>query len=59
MLFPEYHNRFRYTAHVSFRKWVFINQQELFLLNISKKEIVFFKKKMHVHSTCTARAVVQ
>ena len=42
MLFPEYHNRFRYTAHVSFRKWVFINQQELFLLNISKKKSIFF-----------------
>jgi hypothetical protein len=56
MLFPEYHNRFRYTAHVSLRKWVFINQQELFLLNISKKKIVkFFKKKC----TCTVRAVVQ
>jgi hypothetical protein len=37
MLFPEYHNRFRYVAHVSLRKWGFIYQQELFLLSISKK----------------------
>jgi hypothetical protein len=45
MLFPEYHNRFRYTSHVSLRKWVFINQQELFLLSISKKKLNYFFKK--------------
>jgi hypothetical protein len=47
MLFPEYHNRFRYIVHVSLRKWVFINQQEFFLLSISKKkelEYIFFQK---------------
>jgi hypothetical protein len=57
MLFPEYHNCFRYIVHVSLRKWVFINQQELFLLSISKKKIVIFFKKnaraLHVHYTCT------
>jgi hypothetical protein len=26
LLFPEYHNGFRYIAHVALRKWVFINQ---------------------------------
>ncbi len=52
MLFPEYHNRFRYTGHVSLRKWVFINQQEIFLLSFSKKNL----KKMHVH--CTRSCVV-
>jgi hypothetical protein len=50
MLFPEYHNRFRYIKHVSLKKCVFINQQELFLLSIRKKIIcIFFNKKMHVH----------
>ena len=47
MLFPEYHNRFRYIAHVSLRKWGFINQQELFLLSISNKKklvYIFWKK---------------
>jgi hypothetical protein len=49
MLFPEYHNRFRYISHVSLRKWVFINQTEFFLLSISKKKT----KKMNVHYTCS------
>jgi hypothetical protein len=43
MLFPEYHNHFRYIAHVSLRKWVFINQEELFLLSISINEKIFSK----------------
>jgi hypothetical protein len=54
MLFPEYHNRFRYIEHVSLRKWGFINQQELFLLSIVQKKIVYFFKKK---CTCTAGAV--
>ncbi len=55
MLFYEYHNRFKYIAHVSLRKWVFINQQELFLLSVSKKKK--FQKKttrpQHVYCTCS------
>jgi hypothetical protein len=42
MLFPEYHNRFRYIVHVSLKKWVFINQPELFLLSDGKKNSDFF-----------------
>ena len=56
MLFPEYHNRF--------------NEQELFMLRISKKKIIFFKKNaravhvqlysefnalVHVHHGITAQ----
>jgi hypothetical protein len=44
MLFPEYHNRFRYIEHVSLTKWGFINQEELFLLSISKTKNPFFTK---------------
>ncbi len=46
------HDRFRYIEHISLRKWVFINQEELFLLSISKK-LVFFLKK---NCTCSTRA---
>jgi hypothetical protein len=53
MLFPEYHNRFRYIAHVSLRKWVFINPQEFLLLSTS------VKKNLKKNCTCTARAVVK
>jgi hypothetical protein len=58
MLFPEYHNRFRYTAHVSLRKWVFINQ--LFLLSISKfflKKNIFFKKNVHYRCSCAVNSL--
>ncbi len=48
MLFPEYHNRFRYISHVSLRKWVLINQQEFFLLSISKKKTQKNERALHV-----------
>jgi hypothetical protein len=57
-LFPEYHNRFRYTVHVSLR-WVFIKQEVLFLLSIrTKNNYQSFFKKMHVHYTCDIPWVV-
>jgi hypothetical protein len=48
MLCSEYHNGFRYIGHVSLRKWVFVNQEEFFLLSISIKQknlVIFFQKK--------------
>jgi hypothetical protein len=48
---------FRYIVHVSLRKWGFINQEELFLLSISKeKNLVIFFKKKYMYTT---RVVVQ
>jgi hypothetical protein len=62
MLFPEYHNRFRYKVHVSLRKWGFINQLEIFLLSISKKKYYFFLKKtrapyVHYKWTCSVNSL--
>ena len=53
MLFPEYHNRFRYISHVSLRKWVFINQQELCLLSVGKKKFKKTARALPVHGTCS------